>query len=339
MTSAMSTMPVKLKTANWRERLKFLFMGPGPWVSRRLRPAPVQGEGTGAARRHLDKYLFGIIIPKMTDSLQQVLARALLALLKPLVRILLRNGMACGSFSELAKKAYVDVAFEDFVPTGRKASISHVSALTGLTRKETKRLHELDPHTTDTSEQRYNRTVRVISGWMNDPEFAGPDGSPRPLPIESDGAEPSFARLVKRYSGDITTRAMLTVLESASCVEHSEDGVRLLTHAYLPGNDPHDLLAILGKDTGELVATIDHNLVAAKRRRRFQRKVSNHRVDAAAVEAFRALSAKKAQRLLEELDAWLARHEVNDIDSEGPGYYVSLGIYYYEQGPRTEDTP
>jgi len=273
----------------------------------------------------------------MSDTLQQVLTRALLALLKPLVRILLRNGMACGSFAELAKKAYVDVAFEQFAPAGRRATISHVSALTGLTRKETKRLHELDQDTTDASEQRYNRTVRVISGWLNDPEFVTAQGRPRPLPVEGNG--PSFASLVKRYSGDMTTRAMLTVLETASSIERTEEGVRLLTHAYLPGNDPHDMLAILGKDTGELVATIDHNLGAGNGRRRFQRKVSNHRVDAACVEAFQILSAKKAQTLLEELDAWLARHEVNDTGSQGPGHYVSLGIYYYEQGPKTEDTP
>ena len=34
----------------------------------------------------------------MVDSIQETLARALLTLLKPLVRILLRNGIAYGSF-------------------------------------------------------------------------------------------------------------------------------------------------------------------------------------------------------------------------------------------------
>ena len=66
----------------------------------------------------------------MSESIQLVLANAILTLLKPLVRILLRNGVAYGSFAELAKKTYVDVAFEELAPPGKKQTISRVSALT-----------------------------------------------------------------------------------------------------------------------------------------------------------------------------------------------------------------
>jgi len=272
----------------------------------------------------------------MTKSLQQTLTRALLTLLKPLVRVLLRNGIAYGSFAELAKKTYVDVAFEAFAPKGKKQTVSRVSALTGLTRKETKRLHELDNPDADSSEQRYNRAVRVISGWLNDAAFHGPDGQPAELPV--DGNAPSFAALVKKYSGDITTQAMLAVLQAASSVEKCEQGVRLVQHAYLPGNDPSEKLAILGTDTAELVSTIDHNLVAATEERRFQRKVSNHNMRPDSVPAFRALSAEKSQALLEELDAWLSEHEIEATeDGETSGHYVSLGIYFFEHGPEKED--
>ena len=197
----------------------------------------------------------------MPTSIQQTLTRALLILLKPLIRVLLRNGIAYGSFAELAKKTYVDVAFESFAPPGKKQTVSRASAMTGLTRKETKRLHELQNPDADSSEQRYNRAVRVISGWLNDPTFHDSDGQPAELPV--DGDAPSFAALVKQYSGDITTQAMLAVLQAASSVKKTDDAVRLVQHAYLPGNDPSEKLAILGTDTAELVSTIDHNLVAA----------------------------------------------------------------------------
>lgn len=272
----------------------------------------------------------------MTRSIQQTLTRALLILLKPLVRILLRNGIAYGSFAELAKKTYVDVAFEFFAPKGKKQTVSRASAMTGLTRKETKRLHELETPDAGSSEQRYNRAVRVISGWLNDAAFRDAEGQPAVLPV--DGDAPSFAALVKKYSGDITTQAMLAVLQAASSVEKTAQGVKLVQHAYLPGNDPGEKLAILGTDTAELVATIDHNLVAAADQRRFQRKVSNHKVRADAVAAFRALSADKAQALLEELDAWLSEHETEaGEDGDASGHYVSLGIYFFERGPEKED--
>lgn len=51
-----------------------------------------------------------------------------------------------------------------------------MSALTGLTRKEVKRLHELDGEDYVAGQERYNRAVRVISGWMNDRRFSDVPG-------------------------------------------------------------------------------------------------------------------------------------------------------------------
>jgi len=263
----------------------------------------------------------------MTENLQQTLSRAILTLLRPLVRILIRNGIAYGSFAELAKKIYVDVAFEDFAPVGKKQTISRVSALTGLTRKETRRLHELEDAEAGANEQRYNRAVRVISGWVNDPHFQDDAGNPAALEIEGDGH--TFAELVREYSGDMTTQSMLAVLTTAGSVEKQDHQVKLVRKAYLPGNDPTEKLNILGKDSAELIATIDHNLTAPEDQLNFQRKVSSYRVRPDAVDAFKTLAAGKSQVLLEEFDAWLAEHEVSEDESDA-GCYVSVGIYYYE---------
>jgi hypothetical protein len=272
----------------------------------------------------------------MPESIQQTLTRALLRLLQPLVRVLLRNGIAYGSFAELAKKTYVDVAFREFAPQGKKQTISRVSALTGLTRKETKRLHEMEHGDADASQQRYNRAIRVISGWLNDPEFHDRERHPAALPVE--GEQGSFAALVRKYSGDMTTQSMLTVLTAAASVVRDADRVRLVKHAYVPGNDSADKLHILGTDTRELIATIDHNLVSEKDQLRFQRKVSNHRVRADALPEFQTLATKKGQALLEELDAWLASHELVDEESDDDqAHYVSLGIYYYQNTDDEED--
>jgi hypothetical protein len=272
----------------------------------------------------------------MPEKIQQTLSAAVLSLLKPLVRVLLRNGIAYGSFAELAKKIYVDVAFNEFAPDKKKQTISRVSALTGLTRKEAKRFHELQNPDTHGSEQRYNRAIRVISGWVNDPEFHDAQGQAAELPIE--GEKGSFASLARKYSGDVPTQSMLAVLSIASSIEKTGDRVRLIRQAYVPGDDAAEKLGILGSDTAELIATIDHNLVCDKSASRFQRKVSNSRVSAEALPAFQALSAQKAQALLEELDAWLDRHEVDkDAQDSDQGQYVSLGIYYYENSQDKED--
>ncbi|HKK14352.1 MAG TPA: DUF6502 family protein [Gammaproteobacteria bacterium] len=271
----------------------------------------------------------------MTSPVKQALSSAVLALLRPLVRILLRNGVAYGMFAELAKKAYADVAFEEFAIAGRKQTISRVSVLTGLTRKEAKRLLELDRLDAQGADERYNRAIRVISGWVNDPGFH--DATGRPATLALDGGPGTFARLVRRYSGDMPTQAMLQALTAAGSVAREGDRVRLVRHAYIPGGDPVDKIHILGTDTAELVSTIDHNLAAGDGEPWLQRKVSNAHVDARALADFRRMSAEKAQQLLEELDRWLGEHEEARDPDAAPGRYVSLGIYYFESDDSEEN--
>ena len=269
----------------------------------------------------------------MDNPTQKALFKAMQVLLRPLVRVLLRNGVAYGSFAELAKKTYVDVAFDDFSIPGKKQTISKVSAMTGLTRKEAKRLAELGDDGDLGTVGRYNRAVRVISGWLNDPVFTDLNEQPAVLPLE--GVERSFAALVKKYSGDIPTQAMLDLLEASATVLVTGNEVRLKKHAYIPGGDPVDKLHILGTDVGEMISTIDYNLGASKANLRFQRKVYNDSVDSGAVNDFKQMSAEKAQALLEELDAWLTAHPAK---TQSSARSVSLGIYYHEQDADQENS-
>ena len=269
---------------------------------------------------------------EMSKNQQHALFSATRRLLRPLVRILLRNGVAHGAFAELTKKVFVDVAFDEFAPEGKKQTVSRVSAMTGLTRKEVARLHELQ-QTDDTSSQaRYNRAVRVISGWMNDKRFHDSAGKPAELPV---GGKPhSFDELVRQYSGDIPPRAMLSMLVDSGSVQEIDGKVRLIRLAYVTGKDQAEKLDILGSDVFELISTIDHNLTAAPERLLFQRKVSYDNVDPAALTKLRKLSARKAQTLLEQLDRQYAANELEHGSDSGKT--ISLGIYYYEKNSSEE---
>ncbi|MDH5485388.1 MAG: DUF6502 family protein [Gammaproteobacteria bacterium] len=267
----------------------------------------------------------------MNTDLPTALEKAAIRILRPLVRVLLRNGIACGSFEEITRKIYVDEAFALARQNG-KATVSAVSAETGLSRKEVKRLHELVSDNTAANSQKYNRAIRVISGWMNDRRFVSAAGVPRVLPME--GADNSFAALVKDYSGDIPTRAMFDLLEKSGCVEQLENKVSLISHAYVPGSDPIDIINILGTDSHELMNTIEHNMNCTTGQRRFQRKVSNNQLAASHVDEFNHYASRRSQALLEDLDNWLSLHESQSDDDES--CYVSLGIYLFQDQSRQE---
>ena len=263
----------------------------------------------------------------MEKKLNQVLSAAVLKLLRPLVRVLLRHGMAYGTFAELARKAYVEEGFALSGASGKRATVSSVSALTGLTRKETKRLRELKLVDDEASSQRYSRAIRVISGWTSDSRYQTAAGEPAVLPM--DGAKASFSALVKEFSGDIPPAAMLSVLEISGTVASVEQGIALQEKAYIPSATPLDKINILGTDVAELIDTIGHNLGAAPSQRRFQRKVSNVLLHPDAVPAFRELSTRKSQQLLEEYHSWLSNHEVGHEDETSvEPCYVAVGIYY-----------
>ena len=96
------------------------------------------------------------------------LSPALTKLLPPLVRILLRNGMAARTFHELVKSTYVAVARDEFGIDGRKATISRIAILTGLTRKEVQSLIHTPLERRNRYADEYNRAARVMTGWLRD---------------------------------------------------------------------------------------------------------------------------------------------------------------------------
>lgn len=263
----------------------------------------------------------------MGNEINRVLTDSALKILRPLVRVMIRNGISSGSFEELVRKAYVDEAFSMGKKYQKKTTISSVSAQTGLSRKEVKRLNEQGAKHNAEIEQKYNRAIRVISGWCNDENYIDSRGKTKTLPIEN--KTNSFAALVKRYSGDIPTKAMLNLLLVADCITVKDNTVKLIKQAYVPGNDSVEVIRILGADGNELISTIVHNLSAGENSKRYQRKVSTTVLNINDVEDFKKLSQEKSQNLLEELDAWLSQHELEPDDANAT--YVSLGIYYYEQ--------
>jgi hypothetical protein len=276
----------------------------------------------------------------MQKSKHQILAAAIARILKPLIRILLRNGISYGTFADIAKRQFIDVARNEFSIEGRKQSVSRVSVITGLTRKEVRRVAGLNRSEERETAERYNRAARVVAGWRRDADFLDQKGKPMLLSVS--GNSNSFQELVRRYSGDVPYRAVLDELEGDGSVERlDENRVKLTQRAYLPKADESMKLHILGVDTSLLIDTIDHNLKTEHPFTRFQRKVLYDNLPDEALPEFRRLSAKASQKLLEKFDTWLSRHDRDTQPGmQGSGQNMSgIGIYYFEKplSDREED--
>jgi len=262
------------------------------------------------------------------DRTLEVLSAAVVRILRPLVRVLLRHGVPFGAFAELARRIYVDVASSDFRIDKRKQTVSRVAVITGLTRKEVSRVAGVPPPSAREESERYNRAARVVTGWATDARFGGDDGQPRALLPDTE-----FAELVRKFSGDMPARAVLDELVRVGAVVRDEAGrVRLDVRAYVPGSAGLDKLEILGADVAALVETIDHNLTSSPQQAWFQRKVLYDNLPAEALPLLRRLASGEGQQLLEMLNREMSAHDRdNNPEATGSGRHTAMvGVYYHE---------
>lgn len=264
------------------------------------------------------------------DQSNGVLLLAIYRILKALAKVALRYGVSAGAVSELVRRAFVDAAEESLADDGKKPLTSRVCTLTGLYRKEVVRVKELPSVESSELDDRFNRSSRVISGWVRDRDFCTKGG--RPAVLRLDGSDNSFTNLVRRYSGDMTPRSMLEELVRLKAVKVSgNQSIKLLGRAYVPSSDEYSILQILGIDATDLIETISYNIDQPPECRRFQRKVSYLHIPTRHVESFQQFAEKESQKLLEKLDSWLARRDTEHHSLGTPGARLGLGIYQIQQ--------
>ena len=274
----------------------------------------------------------------MSDS--SAITTLLKKVLRPLVRLMLRNGVAFADFSAVARRIFVEVASEDFGLPGRKQSVSRISVLTGVNRKEVKKLLD-EPTAHDKEKKQNNRAARVVSGWMRDDEFRQKSGAPKALRWGNPDDEGGFEALVKRYSGDMTARAILDELVRVGAVNFDKEKstVKLTANGYIPSASNDELMRLSGDSINDLLNTIEHNFTTTSEATRLQLSVAYDDVPESGAELFRNLSKEKSLELLNYLDQFLATQDrsVNpSVKGEGR-IRTGLGIYYFEEPVEQHD--
>ncbi len=265
------------------------------------------------------------------EGVKQAIASTLVRLLRPLMRVLLKNNISYGTFADIARWVYVDVAAREFRVPGRKQTISRIATITGLTRKEVKRLREMDAVDDLGAAERYNRAVRVISGWLKDPRFINGNGEPRILPF--DGGAESFSALVKAYSGDVPPRAILDEMRRAGIVEVDDRQVRLLNRGYIVRKGEVEKFGIMGRDVSEFISTIHHNITSAPSDAFFQRKVSYDNIPVELYPEVRRRISDMAAEFVSAVDRVISEYD-RDVNPsvEGTGRKrLGMGVFYFEE--------
>ena len=255
--------------------------------------------------------------------------------MRPVVRFLLKNGIGYREFSQLCKLVFVEVASQDHGIRGRKTNMSRVAVMTGLSRKEVKKLRDTSTSAAMATMSRMRRPELVLSLWQSDADYCDAKGKPKRIRFEGPG--PNFRDLVARVGGDIPARAMLNELLRAGSVVEEGAKLRLVSQSYIPEpNDPEAIL-VAGDAIKDLVSTIHHNLGIADPELRFlERRVYSEKLPLKHRTRFRKLARERGDLLIRDLNAWLTEREASPVDSveeDGHGTHenrIGVGVYFFD---------
>ena len=134
--------------------------------------------------------------------------------LRPLIRIALHSGLGAPQLARLVNEECLQVVWDHFHETGRKATTTSLAAASGLTRLAISELQGRGDRTL--AVPRARAAANVLVAWYQDARYVGARRRPLDLPIQG---PVSFASLVREYGRDVTPRAILNELVSARAAQ------------------------------------------------------------------------------------------------------------------------
>ena len=274
--------------------------------------------------------------PIMNSGYKTALAHMAASILRPLIKVLMRNEFTHAELTELVRQTYVEVAYDAFSIPEQKMTYSRAAVLTGLSRKEVVRLRGNIIKNESLAKQTPNRAMRVVHGWLSDHVFMDDNRKPKVLKLKGEPA--SFAELVAKYSGDITYGAVLDELNRIGItMQPDADSVQLLNKGYVPQQDEMEKIRIMSVCVSDLFGTAVHNIDANENDIRFQRQLVYSGIEESLAEKFHDIGSEKAMALFDTLNEFLStERDKTPTEKRRSGKRVGLGIYYFEGEKRVQ---
>ncbi len=165
------------------------------------------------------------------------LLKAACRLMRPLVGLMMRSGLTFPVFSDALRALFIDVAVNDILTDPKARTDSRISLLTGVHRKEIKRLREL-PSDSATVPEVVTLAGQIVARWVGSTPYIDADSQPRRLRrggSPGGGRDADFDSLVASITTDVRPRAVLDDLLAHGVVSMDpDDRVRLNTAAFIP---------------------------------------------------------------------------------------------------------
>ena len=238
------------------------------------------------------------------------------ALLAPLARLLVAQGVRFPDLAERLKGHYVAAAIGR---TEGKITDSRLSVVTGLQRRDVARLRAAPPRS-----DKGNTLSALVALWQTDPLYGG-------KPIPRSGPAPSFEALAQAVSRDVHPRTVLDTLTAAGTIATTDDMVALQQTSYQPLAGSEDQIRYFSHNLGDHIAAATDNVLGAQPPH-FERAVHYTGLTGDQIEQLQAMHSERQMALFHDLAAEAARLKAQNTDAHGR---FRAGAFFFRSRDKT----
>jgi len=269
-------------------------------------------------------------------SVKHNLLAAFRFLLRPLVRIALRNGTTFPDFADALKGSFIDVSSAQLRAAGREPSSDAISVMTGIRESELTRDEDQneDKKEEADAESSLNAAARFLVGWHTDREYVGPYGLVQDLEFAPEGGEDKggvrgFVQLAKRYCPGYPAEVLLAELIRTKCVEELGNGCyRAATRIYVPEQLSRESIRRFAQVVHNVIETLEFNLrKTGSGAGRIERTIfADYGLSKADLSELNLYVREKGQIFADDLDNWLS---ARSVQGRMDAIQTGIGIYHY----------
>lgn len=260
---------------------------------------------------------------------RESIVAAIRRVLRPLVRAMVAHGITYPFLADMLKSIFVETAASEFTLEGKRPTDSRLTLLTGVHRKDIRRLLR-EPEPEPETPAGLTLGTQIVARWLGDRNYSDELGQPLALPrTPSQGGEHSFAALVEAVSKNVRPRSVLDELLRLGVVRvDADDYVHLVTSGFVPGKELDAKAFYFGEAMHDHLAAGTHNLEDVGRPF-LERSVYYDELSPEAVEAIRAQAEKLSMEVLKEINKRGMTLEREDPPAPGRRMRMRLGVYFY----------
>ncbi len=265
------------------------------------------------------------------------LITALRWVLRPLIKLMLAKGITYPFLSEVLKDLFVEVAENEFKMDKRPLTDSHLSLITGIHRKDIKRLRHGDHSETEIIPQTISLGARLVSRWTSDARFLDENNQPKPLPrFAREGGDISFEGLVASVSCDIRSRVVLDEWLRLGVAHFNDNNhVCLNTSAFIPAHGFDEKVYYFGHNLHDHAAAATNNLLG-ENQPFFERSAYYDGLSVDSVKVLAEQSERLGMKSLLAINKSAMELEKNDALKNDSRYRMTFGIYFFSEPVETE---